>query len=837
MKAVKACLIIISAMLGFGIIVANGASEKVALFDKEKLVNEMRLYSHDNLAIQFNATEDFDEVTIEVNAGKHGKGKLTVSIYEWDEFYAKTLRKEPVRKKSFEGFGNKITYKFDTLPKGEYILLLNKASGKAVNIKIVEKSINNVRVYYNDRAEPSIGVAAYVRFISGNGKKLGEISENKSDEPILEFDYFNPVDDREYKVRPDTWAAVDGLGRILPAYKDVGNLKDKKVGIFYTIWFEEEYSNSITPYSLQKLMTEYPDARLDPIHRLWSTIESQSRVIYYWNEPLYGYYSGTDAFVYRKHAELLADAGVDFIVFDCTNATYLWRAQFLCLVDAFMKAKSEGVKVPQFAFFLNSRSQYELSTQLDMLYRDIFARGLYQDLWFYLDGKPLIMANKNILDNEKHKYLLDSFTFRANSGDYADKHNEEIGYWQWLRIHPQGRFGVRKDGSVEYVPVSVAQNGNRELPGFSAMNQTDPKLRPTGRSWTYKNGWIGDDDFTEGNIISKTKLQGLNFQEQWDYAHEVDPDIVFIVGWNEWTVHRYAEFDTGHVKLINAFVDQFDDENSRDIEMTKGDLKDHYYYQMVSNIRKFKGMSVPDAVNAYKKIDILKGVEQWKDVYPEYHHYTGSTPYREAGGFRGAVFEANDTMRNDFVLAKVAYDENNIYFFAQTKDDITPYTDKAWMRLFIDTTFEGNGNWEGFEFCINRENATVDKVIVERSKGGWDWDKVGEARYTVSGNVMQIEVPKEYLGISGKAKNIAFNFKWSDNMQSDGDIMDFYQFGDVAPGGRFCFVFNTDENFRKLPSKKSVDYVMIAVWSVALILVGLVIFLAKKAIGINKKEG
>ena len=86
-----------------------------------------------------------------------------------------------------------------------------------------------------------------------------------------------------------------------------------------------------------------------------------------------------------------------------------------------------------------------------MLYRDIFARGLYQDLWFYLDGKPLIMANKNILDNEKHKYLLDSFTFRANSGDYADKHNEEIGYWQWLRIHPQGRFGVRKDGSVEYV--------------------------------------------------------------------------------------------------------------------------------------------------------------------------------------------------------------------------------------------------------------------------------------------------------------------------------------------------------------------------------------------------
>jgi len=29
----------------------------------------------------------------------------------------------------------------------------------------------------------------------------------------------------------------------------------------------------------------------------------------------------------------------------------------------------------------------------------------------------------------------------------------------------------------------------------------------------------------------------------------------------------------------------------------------------------------------------------------------------------------------------------------------------------------------------------------------------------------------------------------SDNMQVDGDILDFYKNGDVAPGGRFMFVF------------------------------------------------
>lgn len=30
---------------------------------------------------------------------------------------------------------------------------------------------------------------------------------------------------------------------------------------------------------------------------------------------------------------------------------------------------------------------------------------------------------------------------------------------------------------------------------------------------------------------------------------------------------------------------------------------------------------------------------------------------------------------------------------------------------------------------------------------------------------------------------------YSDNMQTDGDVLDFYQNGDVAPGGRFMFVF------------------------------------------------
>jgi hypothetical protein len=38
---------------------------------------------------------------------------------------------------------------------------------------------------------------------------------------------------------------------------------------------------------------------------------------------------------------------------------------------------------------------------------------------------------------------------------------------------------------------------------------------------------------------------------------------------------------------------------------------------------------------------------------------------------------------------------------------------------------------------------------------------------------------------------VDIEFKWSDNMQSEGDIMDFYINGDVAPGGRFNYVYST----------------------------------------------
>ena len=154
----------------------------------------------------------------------------------------------------------------------------------------------------------------------------------------------------------------------------------------------------------------------------------------------------------------------------------------------------------------------------------------------------------------------------------------------------------------------------------------------------------------------------------------------------------------------------------------------------------------------------------------------------------------DETGRNDIVLSKVAYDEEYITFMAETAEDLTPYTDPAWMRLFIDVAYASGtdltdkANWESFQYIVNRLTPESDSVtLLEASSGGWNWDSVGQVKYRASGNRIQIQIPRSMLGI--ESEDFILNFKWSDNMQTDGDVMDFYVHGDAAPGGRYKYQF------------------------------------------------
>ena len=149
----------------------------------------------------------------------------------------------------------------------------------------------------------------------------------------------------------------------------------------------------------------------------------------------------------------------------------------------------------------------------------------------------------------------------------------------------------------------------------------------------------------------------------------------------------------------------------------------------------------------------------------------------------------NTSGRNDITLLKAARDAANMYFYAKTRQPLTPRTDPNWMWLLIDADQNAKTGWEGYDFILNR---TLDgqTTWLEKNAGGWKWEKVTKVKLVTQGNELMLAVPRQALGLpSGDA--VSIDFKWWDNAQKPGDIMDTYVSGDAAPDARFNFRYST----------------------------------------------
>ncbi|SEJ31605.1 hypothetical protein SAMN05216327_108230 [Dyadobacter sp. SG02] len=558
--------------------------------------------------------------------------------------------------------------------------------------------------------------------------------------------------------------ATDVVGRKLPDREQVGDLKkDKFVGLFYWTWHTQQAKNN-PPLNVTEYLARDPKAIHDFKNPIWPKRNSP----WFWAEPLFGYYIDTDEWVLRKHAEMLADAGVDMIIFDCTNGNITWKESYMKLCEVFTQARKDGVKTPQIAFMLPFWVGDGGKEIIREIYRDLYKPGKYKDLWFMWKGKPFIMADPAFAEAMKgqpaqpelEKEMREFFTFRPGQPVY-NKGPERPDHWGWLEIYPQHGFKKNTDGSFEQATVGVAQNWTKER-GLTALNATGS----FGRSYTGTKGHI-----TEPGAVN----YGHNFQEQWDRALEINPEFIFITGWNEWIAGRYDVWQ----QQPNAFPDEFDQEGSRDIEPMKGGHGDNYYYQMAANIRRFKGLPARQPVSGIQTIKIDGQFEEWDRVTPAFKAHKGNTIPRNSAGWGSMVYR-NTTGRNDIVLSKVARDRDHIYFYAETAQPLSPAADPGWMRLFIDTDRDKNTGWEGYDVVINRINPGQ-KAVLEKTDAAWNWQRAGEVEYSVSKNRLEIKVPKAMLNITGEPD---FEFKWSDNMQHEGDVMDFWLNGDTAPMGR-----------------------------------------------------
>ncbi|WP_236976097.1 hypothetical protein [Membranihabitans maritimus] len=568
--------------------------------------------------------------------------------------------------------------------------------------------------------------------------------------------------------------ATDALGRSLVGYEGAGDKRqDKYIAMFYWTWHQGDDDTTYQVKNITQIVREHPEAMNDYNHPAWG---NKKPGFFYWEEPLLGYYKTTDPWVLRKHAEMLADAGVDVVFFDCTNGSLTWEDSYEALMKTWTQAQKDGVDVPKIAFLLPFGPAPHSLVSLRQLYRDVYQPGRYENLWFYWKGKPCIMGYPdNLTDSDQDQEIAEFFTFRPGQPDYVDG-PQRPDQWGWLENYPQHGYVKKENGGYEEVTVGIAQNASPETNGHcSAFNLPGSY----GRSYTKRKG-------VDPRVDSY--LYGWNFQEQWDRAFELDPELVWITGWNEFIAGQWLP-EHGWTGDPFSFVDQFDWERSRDIEPNKGwgDKGDVYYYQLINNIRKFKGLPEPKEISGSKSIDLGKSGE-WDYVKPYFKHYKGNTFDRDHRG-RYDEYYVNRTGRNDLMGAKVARDDENLYFYVETGNNISPSSDRNWMMLMIDIDRNKSTGWEGYDYIINRTQPGAKEVVIEKNIAGrWEWKKVGVGKYVLNDQSLEIEIDREILGVEDN--QLDFEFKWNDNMQDIGNIMDFYVNGDTMPGGRFNYVYS-----------------------------------------------
>jgi hypothetical protein len=526
-----------------------------------------------------------------------------------------------------------------------------------------------------------------------------------------------------------SWPATDGLGRRLPTSGDVdvpAIRQGRFIGLFYFLWHNNRKGgrpDGDGPFDISKILARDPDAAKSSDSPLWGPMGMS----HYWAETLYGYYLSTDPWVIRRHAQLLTAAGIDTLIFDTTN-TETYPDVYLKICEVFQTIRKAGGRTPQIAFMVNT----EASRTARRLHWDFYQKGLYRDLWFIWQGKPLLICDPKEADAELSRF----FTLRQ--AHWPPTVGNTPYAWHWETTYPQV-YGYTDDPArPEQVNVSVAQN--LRVQDGNPTNMSAGNAR--GRSFH-----DGRRDRSPGALDV-----GGNFQEQWRRALKLDPPFVMVTGWNEWFAQRFGK-PGGPVE----FVDQFDQEFSRDIEPMKGGHADNYYCQLVANVRRFKGIEPPPRPSAYRSIAIDGPFDQWKDVAPRFDDDPDDTLPRDFDGTGGTHY-TNRTGRNDLLAAKVAHDAKSVFFHIRTREPITPRTGPNWMWLLINIDRDATTGWEGYDFIVNRSVESDGTTWLEKNDRGWRWNRVEQVRYRVSGNDLHLTIPRSAVGLADKASGVSFDF-------------------------------------------------------------------------------
>lgn len=597
-------------------------------------------------------------------------------------------------------------------------------------------------------------------------------------------------------IYPDTWVAIDDLEREMPTYETepLKTDKDRIVSIFYVTWHHDDYFNKECPSDVTKILQQDPTARFNPWHPLW--IERTC----HWGEPENGYFLSRDKYVIRKDISMLTDAGVDLLILDCTNGVAYFD-EWDTLFEVMNEMKAEGNKVPKVCFWVyNEKPARAANWIFDRYYRP----GRHKDYWFYWDGKPLFLYNSQPPENETPEKpdaiygedFLNFFTLRNMWwGSTYDFVREEYpmgkdGYWYFgYDMHDPGfrNLGIKKrigtkNGRNEMMSVTPAQHSSTMVGKTYTIKAGEPTLNQYD---------LPSKKIIGGKVRNNPEKYGLYFQERWDEALSIDPDLIYLNDWNEWTAGMFCEHTDNFMGRPNDmyFVDQYNAEFNRTIQPMKDGYTDNYYMQMVQNIRRYKGVrQAPKAICRYKMTNPANW-DSWENVSEEFLDTRGDVAHRNYNGY-GRTHYTNTSGRNDIVSSKVAIDGDNIHFYVSTDQDITPYTDPNWMMLLINSDRDYTTGWYGFDFIINKSVTSAGQTTVQAYNAeSKTWQTVAQVPYTVEGKNMVITIPMSQIGLEPGNEG-GFYFKWTDNPESLDTPISLCTNGDTAPNRRFCYNYS-----------------------------------------------
>ncbi|MES2730903.1 MAG: RICIN domain-containing protein [Bacteroidota bacterium] len=350
------------------------------------------------------------------------------------------------------------------------------------------------------------------------------------------------------------------------------------------------------------------------------------------------------------HADLITQAGVDFVVLDFTNGaldfpdgpSYISGTKALC--KRWAERLAAGLPTPKIIFFVRNEAALEVvqNTYLNVYRSDLF--------YNYLGKKFLLVAQPfdHLGHGDPGQPAVPTHGLFAN---YTTRHC----------------WGLDNSGSYWQFKV----NSETPPPPFYYNGQPEQMTAPVSTQATYMT-----TDGVNPAPGAVGRQNGAYFSKYMDAATKAAPKFVFIHSWNEWAAGNWGLQDKPNI------VDQWLQEYSSDIEPMAGGHGYQYYFLMKQKIAEFKGkafvpnriyrvvskysgkvMHVPSNDNTVHQWERTCGLnQQWKieEVEPGYYKLTVQ--------HSGKVLEVeNASLKDNAVLRQGTWSNGNHQKFAITE--------------------------------------------------------------------------------------------------------------------------------------------------------------------------